>query len=186
MRNPRPGLLGEVFAYFTRVTGNHIESDLAGVTSRQNSPVMLCKFALGSQEQHVKQVWKLLLDEVDVFRRRHPREDIPPVCAFRGRGDNVSLAQKYGYIARWSWLRQLSLKMKREVVPRLGVLKMYADGGVYMMRAFSRWERLGSSLYPTSALLKLEVMKWPTRGAMTWRCERRNLLMRPRKFSPTG
>ena len=25
------------------------------------------------------------------------------------------------------------------------MLQMYADGGVYMMRAFGRWERLGSS-----------------------------------------
>ena len=42
VRNPRPGLLGEIFAYFTisefgqscqRVTGNHNESDLAEVTS---------------------------------------------------------------------------------------------------------------------------------------------------------
>ena len=37
---------------------------------------------------------KLLVDEDDVFRRRRPREDIPPVCAFRGRRDNVSLPQK--------------------------------------------------------------------------------------------
>ena len=47
-----------------------------------------------------------------------------------------------------------------------GVPEMYADGDVYMMRAFGKWLEVGLIICfcPTSVLLRLEVIKCPTMG----------------------
>ena len=95
------------------MTGNHNESDLAEVTSRQTSPVMLGIFAL------VKEIGRVRL----------------------------MLSPSW-----FSW----------------EVLQMYADGGAYMMRAFGRWERLGSSFLSHKCPAEAGGHEVSHEGAMTW------------------
>ena len=89
------------------------------------------------------------------------------LCAFRGGRDNVSLPHKK--VHRAVEMDATAL-FKNGARGRIGsVLQIYADGRMYMMRAFGRWERLGSSFLSHKCPAEASGHEVSHEGTMTWR-----------------